>query len=77
MRMEDIQQFLFDIGKRIRQHRAGIHTLPLMDQERRDPQGTNRTIRFLVVMLEIIVHKPVDVGIDRHIHLRIVQRRNS
>ena len=74
---EELQHFLFDKIQCILQDRPGIHALFLVDQKSRNPQRPHRLSRLFVYMLIIIIHKPIHAGIDRHVHLSVVQRRDA
>ena len=74
--MEEVEELLLDVSKRIYEHRTRVDTLFLVNDKRGNPQRPNRQPRLLVRPLGVVVHKPVDRRINRKIHLRVVDRRN-
>ena len=66
--------FVSNIFESGRQQGSGIHPQSVMNQERRNSQGTNRQAGFLIFRLEIVVNIPVDARVHIHVHFCIVQR---
>ena len=58
-------------------HNLNYNWRIIMDEECRNTQRTNRSLGCFIEMLEIIVNEPVDTGINRHIHLGIVEYSNA
>ena len=75
--MEEVQKFLLDVGEGISQHGTGVDSLALVNEEARDPQCSDRSVGLFVVVLEVIINKPVDAGINRHIDFGVVEGGNA
>ena len=72
--MEELQQFLLYVDKRVREHSAGVDALSLMHDKGRDAQRADRQPRLLIRALRVIVHKPIDRGVNGEIHLGVLDR---
>ena len=75
--MEDIEQALLHVAQRIRQDGARIHAFALVHQEGRNTQRADRLAKLLVEVIEVVIDKPVDRRIHRHIDLGVVQRGDT
>ena len=72
--MEELQQFLLYVDKRVREHSAGVDALSLMHDKGRDAQRADRQPRLLIRALRVIVHKPIDRGVNGEIYLGVLDR---
>ena len=74
---EKIEKFLFDKSKRVGKNGTRTDAFALVHEKRGDAERADRLSRLFVVMFHIVVNKPIDRRINRHIDLCIVQCCNA
>ena len=71
--MEKVKQFPPNKSQRVRQNCAGVYAFALVNQKTGNSQRANRFIRFVVEVFKIVIDKPINVGIDWHIDLGVIE----